>query len=127
MRKQERLPGNRTSGKNEELSRLMFRGSDQVDIFTVLFIFCFTDSDSMPPIERVLVFVIYMPVYFFKQHMSVHPITMWVTIHLSVSNVRPNLGKLGHYCIFPSMCKSQWPYLVTSIILTQIFSSIPGL
>lgn len=100
MRKQERLPGSRTLEKQEELSRLMFRGSNQVDPFTVLFIFCFTDSDSMPPIERILVFIIYMPVYFFKQHISVHLVTMWVTVHLLVSNVWPNLDKLGHYYIF---------------------------
>lgn len=55
MRQQERRPASRTWGNYEELSRLTFRGRDQVGTFTVLFIFCFTVSDSMPPTERILV------------------------------------------------------------------------
>lgn len=105
----------------------MFRGKGPVDKFTILFIyFCFTDSDSMAPTERLL-FFIYMPVCFFKQYafcVSHHYVGHF---YLFVSNIQPNLGELGHYYIFSHICKSQWPYLVTPIILTHLSSSVPGL
>lgn len=65
MRQQEKLPGSRTSETYEDLGSLMFRGRDQVNKFTILFIFCFTILDCLLPIERILVFIMYILVYFF--------------------------------------------------------------